>query len=409
MRRRSALLAVAAAVGLLVTAMPSTPAAVPGKFCNDPHPIKGQGSSTQTAVQNSVFIPSYTAACPAAQGTVAYEGTGDIAAVAAARLRRNPFFASDLPLTSAEKAFVENDTSNGLGRISPINHIPVLIDGFAVGYNLSSCGLTQPVRLRAAVLAGIYSGAVTRWNDPLLVQGPNQAGPADNPALAKCGLAIKVAVRDDVAGPTNIFKDYLSKVAPAFVPLKAKEVTNVWPPSLRVTCRGVGEAGMASCVSDPGAIGYVEFKVAAASGIRMAVLENGSGQFVAPAGSGALWPSNCPAAAASAVLPPDPVGAVGVEGFPVPSGTTGDWSQTSLTYSTAGYPLCSFTYELVFQRLLTAYGNTLTIGQMRNLVDFMTTILSDGVQSKLPAYGYAPLPASVLAMARTGVKRIDNS
>lgn len=373
-------------IGLLLALAPLVPraeAALP-EACTIPQSVVGVGSATQERVHAGLFQPAYYGWCPAAQGTVTYRGIGDAAAVRAALDRANPFFASDQPLTSVQKAQIERDTSALRNRSSNINHIPVLVNGFAVGYNLASCPGVAPVRFTPTTLSLVYSGAVTQWNDSALVR--------DNPGLAGCAQRIKPAVRSDAAGPTLIFKDYLSKGNPVFTALKQNEANTQWPPLLTPTCRGVGESGMASCLSEPGSVAYVEWSVAHARGVTPALLSNLSGAFSAPSGAGENWPTNCSAAAASAVVPPT---------------TEADWSVVSLTYPLNGYPLCAFTYELVFTDMGAAYFVTLSPGQVRNVVDYIGTMLRDDVQARLPAHGYAPVPPSVLATARAGLAAVD--
>jgi phosphate transport system substrate-binding protein len=376
-------MALCVAVGLGVAGLPAARAELPAS-CVVPQPVVGQGSTTQERIHAALFQPAYYGWCPTAQGTVTYRGTGDPAAVRAALDRSNPFFAVDVPLTPVQKAQVEQDTSSLRNRSSRINHIPVLVNGFAVGYNLKSCPGAPPVRLTATTLSLVYSGAVTQWNDAALVR--------DNPGLASCAQRIKPAIRSDAGGPTLIFKDYLSKGNPAFAALKQSETASQWPPALTPTCRGVGESGMASCLSDPGSIAYVEWSVARARGVTPALLSNASGVFTGPSPDGSGWPGNCTAAAASAVVPPS---------------TELDWSAVSLTNPLNGYSLCAFTYELVFTDMDAAYFTTLSPGQVKNVVDYMATMLGPGVQAQLPAFGYAPLPAAVADTARAGLAKVD--
>ena len=371
-----------AAVAALVFPQPAKAELPPP--CTGPQAIVGVGSATQERVHASLYQPEYFKWCPQAQGQVTYRGTGDAAALRAALDRSNPFFAVDQPLAPVQKAQVEFDTSSVRNRSSRINHIPILVNGFAVGYNLQSCAGAPPVKLTPTTLSLVYSGLITQWNDSALVR--------DNPNLATCAQRIKVAVRSDAAGPTLIFKDYLSKGNPAFAALKQSEANTQWPPLLTPTCRGLGESGMASCLSDPGSIAYVESSVASARGVTPALLSNLKGEFLPPAKGADAWPSNCSAAAASAVTPPT---------------TEEDWSVVSLTYPPSGYGLCAFTYELVFTNMAAAYFVTLSTGQVRNTVDYIGTMLRDGVQSKLPSFGYAPLPATVLAKGRAGLANVD--
>ena len=180
--------AVAVMVGALGLA--SVPAGALTLACGGNGNVAMVGTPTQTMIQQNLYIPQHVAACPFAQGTLSYRGSSDDAAVLAATLRTNPLMAIDVPLTVVEKGVLETDATALQGRAAGlVNQIPALLDGFSVGYNLAGCNVTQPVNLRGAVLAAIFSGAVTNWSDPTIV--------VDNPDLANCRLRIQVAVRND--------------------------------------------------------------------------------------------------------------------------------------------------------------------------------------------------------------------
>lgn len=374
----------------------ATASDIPGVWCNakvSGDRIVGIGSSTQATVQASLFIQKYEDLCPNARGYVSYQGSGDKMGVFHATVRTHgfTFYAMDIPLSSYEKAFIENDTSGIRGRFSPVHQIPVLLDGIAIGYNLgstTSCASSVPVKFRSSVLSGIYSGAIRVWNHPSIV--------LDNPQLRNCTLTMKPVVRDEEdAGPTIVFKDYLSKRNPQWNALKQKPLNKVWPITLPTECPGVGDGGMATCLGEGGSIAYLGYGVAKSRGVKVGAVENFTGQFVTPAADvvNTSWPDNCPPAAAAAIPAP-------------PQDTLQDWSAVSLTDPAAGYPICTFSYGVAFQNIQTAYFNTLTSGQVRNTVDYLSVIVGDTVQNQLPSFGYAALPEAIQLISQSGVRNI---
>lgn len=374
-------------------------AAIPGFFCGGPMPATGIGTPTQTDLHLQLFLLEYQKDCPAGSEMITYQALGDrVAAQAAIRhetgpnTQQNPwtFYATDSNMTSAEYYQTYMDVFHPFrpALASQINHFPILINGFAVGYNLGACTSSSQIRLTSETLGLIYSGLVSTWNHPYVLR--------DNPGntqLASCSQSLKVAVRGEEAGSTLVMKDYLSQENPAFSVYRTKELNTVWPSSLTPACYGVGEIGMLGCLRTPGMIAYVEYKAAQDRGTPMAALENATpGNFVAPSTTTSLgYPDNCQIAAESVPTRP----------------TATDWGSVSLTGARSGYPLCGFSYILVFKAMLHAYQNSITVGAVRNTVDYMQTIASDDVQNQLSAYGYAPLPLVYRTLIRQGIGEIS--
>ena len=353
-------------------------------FCGVAESIVGIGTGNQASIQNNLFIPKYVNACAKGLGKVSYQANGDSGAVQAAIYHTHALMASDVPLSAQNKLFAENDTCCLHGATSLINQMPVYVDGLAVAYNLGACNFTGTPKLSGVVLSLMYTGRITQWNDTLITR--------DNPGLASCSLKVRPAVRYDVAGSTTVFKDYLSKWNPAFAPYTNENVNTTWPATLTLGCRGIGESGMATCLGVSGAVGYVQFKQAVASGLKWANVQNGNPvpTYMAPAPAGTSWPKNCQAAASAAVTPPT---------------TDLDWSTVSITNPTDGYAICMFSYEFAFSQPRTAQ-RWMSQGQVYTLIDYLTTVFSDTVQKQLTGYGVAPLPSKVLAISRAGIDNI---
>jgi len=150
-----------------------------------------------------------------------------------------------------------------------ILHIPTVAGAVAIVYNLE--GVPSGLRLSGDVLADIFLGRITRWNDARIV--------ALNPSFRLPNMPIVVSHRSDGSGTTNIFTNYLSKVSP-FWKTRVGEGTSVnWPVGLG----GKGNEGVAGIArQQPGAIGYVELAYALQNHLNSALMRNQAGTFVAP-------------------------------------------------------------------------------------------------------------------------------
>jgi phosphate transport system substrate-binding protein len=230
----------------------------------------------------------------------------------------------------------------------------MVLGAVAVTYQLDR---TAPLQLSGAVLADIFLGRITRWNDPRLA--------ALNPDAPLPALPIRVVHRDDESGTTYIFSDYLSAVSPAWAKAAGRGATLAWP----VGGGSVGNEGVAGTVKQtPGAIGYVEVVYARQNRLPVARLQNRAGQFVAPT----------PFEIASAAT----AGVGALEGDA--------WMTASLVNApgASSYPLVAFSWLLLDPEVI---GAT----KARQLRDFVQWALTDGVEVATPL-GYVPLP-SVLA------------
>jgi phosphate transport system substrate-binding protein len=264
------------------------------------------------------------------------------------------FGATDAPMSDAELAKAKG---------GPIVHIPTVLGAVAVTYNLPQ--VAQPLKLTGDVLASIFQGQITKWNDPRIA--------SLNPGAALPATDVLVVHRSDGSGTSYVFTDYLSSVSPAWAakPGKGKEVQ--WPAGLGAK----GNEGVAGQVKQtPGAIGYVELAYATQNKLATAELRNAAGEFVAPS-------INSATAAAA--------GAAGT----LPANTDYRVSVVNSTGKGA-YPISSFTWIIAYQKQADA-------AKGKKLVDFLRWALTDG-QASAGALDYAPLPE---AMRTALVTRLD--
>jgi phosphate transport system substrate-binding protein len=256
------------------------------------------------------------------------------------------FGASDAPMTDAEMAKAKG---------GPILHFPTVLGAVAVTYNVPDLG--APLKLSGDVLADVFLGKITKWNDARIA--------ALNPGAKLPAKDILVVHRSDGSGTSFIFTDYLSAVSPAWAksPGKGKEVQ--WPVGLG----GKGNEGVAGQVKQtPGTIGYVELAYAKQNKLPVAEIKNAAGQFVAPSIEGAT------AAAAGAI---EKLGA----------NTDYRVSIVNAPGATA-YPISSFTWLLVYQ-------NQTDATKGKKLVDYIRWMLTDG-EKEAAALDYAPLPQAMV-------------
>jgi phosphate transport system substrate-binding protein len=230
-------------------------------------------------------------------------------------------------------------------------HIPTVMGAVVIIYNLQ--GVTQTVRLTPDVLADIFLGKITKWNDARLG--------SINPGVSLPATDIIVVHRAEGSGTSFAFTDYLTKVSPEWQQKVGKGPSVNWPVGLG----GRGSEGVSSTVSQtPGAIGYVELAYATINKIQFATLRNSSGNWITPSLEAVT------AAAAGAMKD---------------MGPNTDF-RVSITNSSGpqAYPISTFTWLLVHK----SYSDT---AKARALVHFIWWAESEG-QAKAPQLGYAPLP-----------------
>jgi len=171
------------------------------------------------------------------------------------------FGASDMPLKPAD---LEKDG---------LTQFPMVMGGVVPVINVPGITAGQ-LKLDGNVLADIYLGKITKWNDPAIA--------ALNSGLKLPDLAIAPVYRSDGSGTTFIFTHYLSEVSPEWKD-KVGENTSVQFPS---GIGGKGNEGVSAMASRTvGAIGYVEYAYAKQNKLTYALLRNKDGEFVSPASS----------------------------------------------------------------------------------------------------------------------------
>lgn len=285
---------------------------------------------------------------------VNYQSIGSGAGIKQLQNKTVDFGASDAPMSDEEE------------KMSPgtIVHIPTCLGAVVITYNLPG---NPSLKLTPDVLADIFLGKITNWNDPRIA-GTNQG-------VKLPSLHISVIHRSDGSGTTYIFSDYLSKISPAWSTKPGMGKSLDWPTGLGAK----GNEGVSGLIKQtPGSIGYVELAYAFQNKMPSASLQNKSGNFTSPT------LSSTSAAANIDNMPAD--------------------LRVSITNTAApdGYPISSFSYVLLYKN---QSFDDRAYDQAKATVDLVSWMIHDGQQYNKPLQ-YAPLPESVVTRATEILKTI---
>ncbi len=259
---RLLVLSLAAALSLAACGDGGSPASAEGT------PGSGApGSSQAVAAQISgagasfiyPLVSRWSADYNAATGhKVNYQSIGSGGGIAQIKAGTVDFGSSDKPLPPQELA------EAGLGQF------PSAIGGVVPVFNVPGIEPGQ-LRLTGALLADVFMGRITRWDDPQLA--------AANPGLSLPAEKITVVHRSDGSGTTFNFSNYLSKVSPQWKQAVGEGTSLQWPGGVG----GKGNEGVAAYVQQiKGGIGYVELAYALQNKMPYASLQNAAGQWVQP-------------------------------------------------------------------------------------------------------------------------------
>ncbi len=264
------------------------------------------------------------------------------------------FGASDAPMTDAQ-------ISEAGGQVL---HFPTVLGADVVAYNIP--GFTGKLRLSGPIIADIFLGKITKWDDSKIKDL--------NPGANLPSADIVVCHRSDGSGTTYIFVDYLSKVSSEWADKVGKATSVPWPTGLG----GKGNEGVTALVQQtPGAIGYVELIYALSNHIPYAELKNHDGNWT----EANMDTVTAAAAGVASNMPSD--------------------FRVSITDSPGAnaYPISSFTYLLIYTR----YTDKDRGGA---IVNFLRWALTDG-QKFAPDLKYAPLPAQVIQLEQAQIGKIQ--
>jgi phosphate transport system substrate-binding protein len=301
--------------------------------------LNGAGS-TLVAPLVSEWIGAY-AKLPAAT-TVTYGAVGSGGGVDAITARTVDFGASDAPLSPDQATACKGCVQ-----------IPWALAATAVTYNVT--GISDNLHLTGPVVAQIFMGKITSWNDPAIAKL--------NPGMHLPSTHISVIYRSDGSGDSYVFSSYLSAVDPAW----KSSIGASTQPSFPTGSGDKGNSGVAAAVqATNGAISYVAVAYIAADKLDEAALQNAAGKFVLPGPMGI-------AAAAKAMTTFAPDGSISLINPPASA--------------PGAYPMSTYTYVIVPKD--SPKGSTMKA--------FLKYAISSTGQAFGPPLDFVPLPAAVVS------------
>ena len=265
------------------------------------------------------------------------------------------FGASDKPMDDA-----------AIAKITAFHtlHFPTVLGGVVPTYNLE--GVTKDLNFTGPVLADIFLGKITKWNDAALMK--------INAGVKLPAADITVVHRSDGSGTTFVFTDYLSIVSPDWKAKIGKGDTVNWPVGLGAK----GTEGVAGQVKNtPNSIGYVELFYAVQNKMGYGAVQNKAGKFL----KANLESVTAAAAVASKAMPDD--FRVSIVDQPGPT----------------AYPLSTFTWLLIPDKFTNP-------AKKKAIVEFLKWALSPTGQAYAAPLSFAPLPKEVIAKELLQISKI---
>ena len=320
----------------------------------------------------SAVITNYSRIHPNVQ--INYSPVGSGAGKTNLKNKLVDFAASDAPLSVSETSALPAAALT----------IPETIGAVVVAYNvLESDGTTHlPIglRLNSTVIAMIFLGSITNWNDPMIQNL--------NPSIASLlpNHAISVVHRADGSGTTFVFTGYL-KSAPGNIWTPGQATSVQWP----VGSGAYGNQAVAGyIIGTPYTIGYVELAYALTNPMQYSFVQSASDptSFVRPSLTNVTYAVTN---ATSAIT--------------LPQGNQ-SWASVNLLNANGAnsYPIVSFTYLLVYRELSIVPG--MTSDKAKALVDFLWFTVHTQGQAQGPPLAYVPLPNSVILIDEASIKSI---
>ena len=313
--------------------------------------LNGSGSTFQLTFQQTA-IQSFKAIQP--NITVNYGGGGSGKGRTDLASGVVQYAGSDTaPIPSDEVASFKGKT---------VLYFPVLVGPITVSFNVPG---VKSLKLDAPTIADIFQAKITKWNDSKIA--------ALNPGVKLPSTAITIARRSDSSGTTQNFSEFLVEGAPGVWKLGSDSTIN-WPADSR---GGNGNGGVAQIVkSTTGAVGYVDYADAKASGLTFASIKNKAGNYIAPSTQSATEAAN------NVTVKPN------------------------LTFS-AIWASGSGSYPVTYQSWVLVYQKQSSSSTTKDLKDYVGYLVGDG-QKLLTELGYAPLPSSMDQKAKAQLSQIGS-
>ncbi len=326
--------------------------------CGGKQSLTASGSTAQANAMTH-FISAYQTACPGK--TLNYTSNGSGAGVSEFLAGKTDFGGSDSPLQGDEYAAARQRCDG-----ADAWNLPVVFGPVAVTFNLATVDV---LILDAPTLAKIFSGAITRWNDPAIIALNNPKMPAED---------IHVVYRSDASGTTDNFQQYLQAAA-----------GGAWTKGAGKTFNGgvgtgaAGNEGTSAAVKNTeGAISYNEWSFAIAQGLTPADIKTSAGGNVVHIGTDFVGKT---------------LNAVKIAG--AGNDLALDLSPLYNPTQPGAYPIILASYEIVCSK----YPDP-EVG--RAVKAFLQATITTG-QTDLNGIGYVPLPPDLQSRVATAINAIS--
>jgi len=307
---------------------------------------------------------------------VNYASIGSGAGIAQITAGTVNFGASDAPLTSAQYT--------ALPAGSTLLTIPESASAVVPAYNIPGVAATTHLNFTGNILAEIFYGTITTWNNPKLA--------ALNPHVTLPSNPITVVHRSDGSGTMYAYTNYLSDSNSTWKTKVGTGTSVNWP--VGVGCKG--NEGVAGCINNtPYSIGPLEIAydiINPTLQINFGAVQNHAGRFIL------ANLTNIAESVNAGIAVSIPASSATWTGYSIVNNIFNDTSGTYL------YPVTTFTYVMVYQNLSPSYAGT-SQAQANGLGAFLWWIVNHG-QNAGAKIGYPALPASVVAADDTAIKSI---
>lgn len=286
-------------------------------------------------------------------GKIAYGGIGSGGGIRNLKDGIVDFAGSDAYLSEEE-----------MKQMAPVIHVPSCMGAVVVAYNLPG---VDSLSLSGDVIADIFSGKISQWNDPRIVTlNPNATLPEES---------IMPVFRSDGSGTTFVFTDYLCKVSNEWAQAYGRGKSVNFPHGQAAK----GNPGVAGIVSQTkNSIGYLGSEYAFAQNIPFASIVNIQGESIRPNAASI-------SAAASGTIPSD--------------------TRTMITNSEAqgAYPISCFTWLIVYKEQNYSKRSK---EQALATANFLEYVLSPEAQNMAASVHYAPLPQKVINLSKENLQQL---
>jgi phosphate transport system substrate-binding protein len=330
---------------------------------NPTAPAKAKVSLTETG--STLLFPLFGSWVSAyykvyPQVTITSGGTGSGVGISDASSGTVNIGASDAYLSPADLSSNPN-----------LMNIALAISAQQISYNVP--GVKKALKLNGAVLAAMYGGKITNWDDPLIKQL--------NPGVPLPNLKVVPLHRADSSGDTFLFTSYLSAQVPQWKSSIGNGTTVTWP-SVPGALGEQGNSGMvAGCAATKGCVAYIGISYLAktqAAGLGQAMLANGGGQYVAPSAT-----------------------SISVAANSFTAKTPANEALSMINGSASGaYPIVNYEYAIVSK----SQSNAATTQDIRAFLDWAIT--SGNVATYLDPVDFQPLPGQVVSQSKALIAKI---